>query len=67
MLLLIITSSLWTVSTLIIKIYGLVVFGQFWANYLVVYPILAFLEWVVPVYYVVLAVRLRRYTKNLQA
>jgi hypothetical protein len=53
-------STLWTVSTLIIKIYGLVTAGQLWASYLVAYPIMIFVEWILPIFYVVLAVRLAR-------
>jgi hypothetical protein len=58
--LLIVASSLWTLSTLIIKIYGLATAGQLWASYLILYPILIFVEWILPIYYVVIAIRLAK-------
>jgi hypothetical protein len=58
--LLVAAASLWTFSTLLIKIYGLAVTGQLWANYLIVYPVLIFFEWVLPVYYVLLAFKLAK-------
>lgn len=51
-------SSLWTFATLLIKIYGLATTGQLWANYLIVYPVMFFVEWILPIYYVFLAIRL---------
>ncbi len=57
---LIIASSIWTLSTLAIKIYGLATVGQLWASYLLLYPILIFVEWILPIYYIVVAVRLAK-------
>lgn len=51
-------SSLWTIATVLIKIFGLVTTGQLWANYLVVYPVMFFVEWILPLYYVWLAFKL---------
>ena len=58
--LLIIASSMWTLSTLVIKIYGLATAGQLWASYLILYPILIFVEWILPIYYIVVAIRLAK-------
>ena len=51
---------MWTGSTLAIKIYTLSTVGQIWADYLVAYPALFFVEWLLPGYYVFLAVTLRK-------
>ena len=61
--LLIATSTLWTFSTLLIKIYGLIAFGQFWGTYLIYYPILFLVEWVLPIFYVAMAFKLRKSEK----
>jgi predicted secreted protein len=55
--------SLWTLGTVAVKIYTLVAMGSIWAEYLMVYPILAIIEWVVPAFYVLLAFRLRKNAK----
>jgi hypothetical protein len=47
--------SLWTLSTLAIKIYTLATFGQVPYQYLVTFPILFYFEWIVPALYVYLA------------
>ena len=52
--------SLWTIGTLAVKIYTLINFGTIWANYLVVYPVLALPEWLVPIFYVVTAMKLKK-------
>lgn len=50
--------SLFTLSTAIIKIYTLVTMGTIWADYLIVYPILFFIEWLLPTLYVILGFRM---------
>jgi hypothetical protein len=52
--------TLWTAATTVIKIYGLAVSGQLWASYWLSYPILLFVEWLLPIYYVLLSIRLLR-------
>lgn len=51
--------SLFTLSTALIKIYTLVTMGTVFADYLILYPILFFIEWILPILYVSLAFRLR--------
>lgn len=50
---------LYPVATVMVKISSLVLYGEIWAEYLVTYPILFFLEWLLPAAYVYLAIRLR--------
>lgn len=57
---LIISVLLYPLATVLVKISSLIVYGEIWANYLVSYPILIFLEWLLPAAYVFLAIRLRR-------
>jgi hypothetical protein len=54
-----ISVSVWTLSTLAIKIYNLLTFGQIWADYLILYPALFFVEWLLPAYYIYLSLSLR--------
>jgi hypothetical protein len=49
--------TLWTVSTFLIKIYTLVSIGIINYQYLTSFPILIYLEWIVPALYVYLAVK----------
>ena len=58
--LLIVTASIWTVSTTTIKIFGLYAYGAWWGGYLGTYPIMFFIEWILPIAYVVYAWRIRR-------
>jgi hypothetical protein len=51
---------LYPVATVLVKISSLVLYGEIWASYLVTYPILFFLEWLLPAAYVYIAIRLRR-------
>ena len=51
---------LWTASTVGIKIYTLSTVGQVFAEYLVLYPVLFFMEWLLPGYYFLLARTLRK-------
>jgi hypothetical protein len=60
---LIVSSTFWTISTLIIKIYGLLAFGQLWTGYWIAHPIMLFLEFLLPAYYIWLAVRFQRNVK----
>ncbi len=46
--------STWTGATLLIKIFGLVTVGKLWANYLIVYPVMIYFEWVAPIFYILL-------------
>ena len=59
--------SLWTFATLLIKIYGLAVTGQLWAQYLIMYPALIFIEWVLPIFYISLAFSLAKNTPSRRA
>lgn len=49
----------WTLTTVAIKIYTLATLGRIWADYLVLYPVLFFIEWLLPIFYVILAFKLR--------
>lgn len=44
--------SLWTISTLFIKIYTLFSIGQIPYQYLVAFPIMIYFEWIIPILYV---------------
>lgn len=55
-----ISVSMWTGATLAIKIYTLSTIGQIFADYLVAYPALFFVEWLLPIYYIFLAITLRK-------
>ena len=52
--------TLFTVSTALIKLYTLLTMGRVWAEYLFAYPILFFIEWLIPIFYVILAFKLKR-------
>lgn len=52
------TATIWTLSTVIIKIYGLAVSGEFWVGYLFDTPIMVFVEWILPGYYIYVALQL---------
>ena len=45
-------TTLWTTSTVLIKVYTFVSFGQIWAGYLSTYPVMFFFEWIAPAVYV---------------
>ena len=62
--LLIVSATVWTFATSAIKIYGLVVTGRLWADYLALYPIMIFVEWILPAFYVLLALNLSRQSKR---
>jgi hypothetical protein len=47
--------SLWTISTVLIKIYNYVNFGEMFAGYLWVYKIFIIFEWLLPAFYIWLA------------
>jgi hypothetical protein len=47
--------SLWTISTVLIKIYNYVNFGDMFADYLWVYKIFIVFEWLLPAFYIWLA------------
>lgn len=57
---LIASATLYPASLLVLKIYFLVSFGDTYAVYLVNFPALFFLEWLLPAFYVTCAVLLRR-------
>jgi hypothetical protein len=65
--LLIVTATIWTISTTIIKIYGLAALDEWWGAYLGKYPIMLFIEWILPIAYVVYAWRIRRDITNPQS
>jgi hypothetical protein len=56
--------SLWTLSTLVIKIYTLVSIGSINYQYLTAFPILIYLEWLVPALYVYIAVKYYKPVSN---
>ena len=56
--------SLWTLSTLAIKLYTLINFGQIWYEYLVAYPIFLFLDWVLPGIYIWMLIKLTSKPKS---
>ncbi len=47
--------TLFTVSTLGVKIYSLATLGTIFADYLVLYPALFFIEWMLPIFYIFVA------------
>ena len=49
---------IYTVSTISVKVASLANFGKIWAEYLVIYPVLALIEWAFPIFYLFVAVRL---------
>ena len=49
--------SLYTLSTLGVKIVSLISLGTFYAQYLIIYPVLIFIEWLLPIFYVYVALR----------
>jgi hypothetical protein len=53
--------SLYTLSTLLIKLYTLATLGRIWADYLIIYPILFFIEWLLPTVYVIFGLRQIRF------
>jgi hypothetical protein len=61
--LLMISVLVYPVSTTFVKIYTLSTYGKIWAQYLALYPILAFIEFVVPAFYIIVAVSLNRRLK----
>jgi hypothetical protein len=58
--------SLFTLSTALIKIYTLVTMGTVFADYLILYPILFFIEWILPILYVILAFKIRALSPRTQ-
>lgn len=46
---------LYTASTVAIKVYGLIVSGQWWVGYWVISPVLLFLEFLLPVVYTLMS------------
>ena len=56
--------SLWTLGTLLIKVYGLITAGKLWANYLLVYPVMIYFEWIAPVFYIFLGLAFYRSSKG---
>jgi hypothetical protein len=59
--------GLYTASTLCVKIYSLATIGTFYANYLVLYPALFLIEWLVPGFYVFAFWRTRKIQNALTA
>jgi hypothetical protein len=49
--------SLYTLSTVGVKWVSLFTIGTFYADYLVIYPVLIFIEWLLPIFYIYVAVR----------
>jgi hypothetical protein len=49
--------SLYTLSTLGVKVASLLSIGVFYAEYLVLYPVLIFIEWLLPSFYIYVALR----------
>lgn len=62
--LLIVSASVWTFATTAIKVYGLAISGRLWADYLALYPIMIFVEWILPAAYVLLALSLQKQSKR---
>lgn len=58
--LLLVAVLIYPVSTLGVKIVGLVSLQQFWIQYLITYPILFVVEWIFPLIYTGIAVSLSR-------
>jgi hypothetical protein len=56
--------SLWTVSTALIKVYTLATLGKIWAEYLTVYPVMIYFEWVAPAFYIWLGVQMYRMSQG---
>jgi hypothetical protein len=54
---LIVAAVLYPIATTSVKLCTLALYGQIWANYLVLYPILFFMEWILPAAYVLFAIR----------
>ena len=50
-------TTLWTTSTLLIKVYTFVSFGQIWIGYLTTYPIMIYFEWIAPIVYLLIATK----------
>jgi hypothetical protein len=48
----------YTLSTLGVKAASLALYGKIWADYLVVYPVLALIEWGFPIFYILVSIRL---------
>ena len=51
---------IYPVATTSVKIYTLSTYGRIWAQYLAQYPILFFIEFLVPAIYVIVAINLKR-------
>jgi hypothetical protein len=49
--------TLWTSSTLLIKFYTLLTLGQIPYQYLVVYPVMFYFEWIIPALYVFVGIK----------
>lgn len=49
--------SLYTLSTLGVKLASLITIGEFYGDYLIIYPVLIFIEWILPVFYIFVALR----------
>lgn len=56
--------GLWTASTLLIKVYTFATLGKIWAEYLTVYPVMIYFEWIVPFFYIWLGVKMRRVSEG---
>jgi uncharacterized membrane protein len=56
--------SLYTAATFAVKIYSLATMGAIYAQYLILYPALFLVEWIIPAFYIYVALRLRRATQS---
>lgn len=50
-------TTLWTTSTVLIKVYTLINLGQVWAGYLATYPVMIYFEWIIPIVYVTIVIK----------
>ena len=56
--------SIYTFSTLQIKVNNLLIYGQVWAEYLLRYPVLFLIEWIIPIFYVLASLALVKKAKR---
>jgi hypothetical protein len=55
-----VAAAIYPLATLSVKITGLALYGQLWAEYLLTYPILFVVEWIFPMIYAYIALRIIR-------
>ena len=56
--------TLYTAATFGVKIYSLATMGAIYAQYLILYPALFLVEWIIPGFYIYVALRLYRETQS---